>query len=224
MTEKIQKILSNLGYGSRRFIEYMIKCGKITVNGEKAVIGQYIDEKNTKEILINKKKIIIKRKKNKSKVLIYNKPLGEICTRNDPQKRSTIFDKLPILNLNRWINIGRLDINTKGLLLFTNDGFLANELMHPRNKIEREYHIRIFGEINKNKINILKKGVKIRHSYSSFKEIIPLNNKSIGKNRWFKAILCEGKNREIRLMLKAVKCQVSQLIRVRYGNVFCQKT
>ncbi|AYN24783.1 pseudouridine synthase [Buchnera aphidicola] len=224
MTEKIQKLLSNLGYGSRRFIEYMIKCGNISINGKKATIGQYLNKNNPGEILINNKKIVVRGKDNKTKVLIYNKPIGEICTRSDFQKRLTVFDKLPKLNLNRWVSIGRLDINTKGLLLFTNNGVLANKLMHPRNQIEREYNIRIFGEINQNKINILKKGVKIAHDYVSFKEIIPLYSKKEGKNKWFKGILCEGKNREIRLMLKSVKCQVSQLIRVRYGNIILPKS
>ncbi|WP_295164484.1 pseudouridine synthase [uncultured Buchnera sp.] len=223
MTEKIQKILSNLGYGSRRFIEHMIKCGNITINGKKAIIGEYLNEKNPGEILINRKKIVVKRKNNKSKVLIYNKPIGEICTRIDIQKRLTVFDKLPKLNLNRWVSVGRLDINTKGLLLFTNDGILANKLMHPRNQIEREYKIRIFGKINENKINILKKGVKITHGNVSFKEIVPLYNKKEGKNQWFKGILCEGKNREIRLMFKSIKCEVNQLIRVRYGNIILPK-
>ncbi|AAM67829.1 pseudouridine synthase [Buchnera aphidicola] len=223
MTAKIQKILSDLGYGSRRFIECMIKCGKISINGEKAIIGQYLNKKNPGEILIDKKKIIVKRNKNLPKVLIYNKPIGEVCTRDDFQKRLTVFDKLPKLNLNRWVSVGRLDINTKGLLLFTNDGTLANKLMHPRSQIEREYNIRIFGEMNKNKINILRKGVKIIHGYVSFKEIVPLYDKKEGKNKWFKGILCEGKNREIRLMFKSIQCQVNQLIRVRYGNIILPK-
>ncbi|CAL4322516.1 pseudouridine synthase [Buchnera aphidicola] len=219
MTEKIQKFLSNLGYGSRRFIEHMIKDGNIVVNGKKAKIGEYLNKKNPGEILINKKKILINKKKIESKVLIYNKPTGEICSKRDNQKRATVFEKLPLLHFNRWVSIGRLDINTKGLLLFTNNGMLAHQLMHPRNQIEREYYIRIFGEINENKINILKTGVKTIHGHVHFKEIKPLNNKKKAKNKWFRGILCEGKNREIRLMLKAVKCQVSQLIRVRYGNI-----
>lgn len=219
MNEKIQKFLSNLGYGSRRFIENMITSGNIIVNGKKAILGQYLNKKNPGEILINKKKIFLNKKTNESKVLIYNKPIGEICSKKDNKKRTTVFDRLPPLHLNRWISIGRLDINTKGLILFTNNGILANQLMHPRNQIEREYYIRIFGDINENKINILKKGIKIIHGYVRFKEIKPLYSEKIGKNKWFRGILCEGKNREIRLMLSAIKCQVSQLIRIRYGNI-----
>ncbi|AWH90506.1 23S rRNA pseudouridylate synthase [Buchnera aphidicola (Melanaphis sacchari)] len=219
MTEKIQKILSGLGYGSRRFIESMIKNGNIFINKKKIKIGQLLDKKNIKEIFLNDKKVVFKKTKIKKKVIIYNKPIGEICTKNDFKKRATVFDKLPILTLNRWISIGRLDINTKGLLLFTNDGSLANELMHPKNQIEREYHVRIFGEMNEKKINILQRGIKIKCGYSFFKSIKPLYTKNIGKNKWFKIILCEGKNREIRLMCKAVQCEVNRLIRVRYGNI-----
>ncbi|QCI17678.1 pseudouridine synthase [Buchnera aphidicola (Acyrthosiphon lactucae)] len=223
MSEKIQKILSHFGYGSRRNIEEMIKFGKIFVNGKKAVIGQRLDNKNPGEIIIKGEIISIKKTQFKTKVMIYNKPEGEICTKNDYKKRPTVFDKLPFLNINRWISIGRLDLNTRGLLLFTNNGNLANALMHPRNKIEREYYIRVFGEINKNKMNILKNGVKIKDSYASFKSIKPINNKYSKKNKWFKGVLCEGKNREIRNMWKIVKCQVSRLIRIRYGNIILPK-
>ncbi|AHG61825.1 pseudouridine synthase [Buchnera aphidicola] len=219
MTQKIQKILSHFGYGSRRSIEKMINSGKILVNGKKAVIGQYLNEKNFGEIRIQDKIISIKKTKFRTKVLIYNKPEGEICTTKDFQKRPTVFDKLPFLNTNRWISIGRLDINTRGLLLFTNDGNLANQLMHPKNQIEREYYMRIFGKINKNTMNILKKGVRINNTYSSFKSIYSFSDKESGKNQWFKGILCEGKNREIRSMWKTVKCQVNRLIRIRYGNI-----
>lgn len=221
MVEKIQKMLSNLGYGSRRHIESKIKKGNIFVNGKKAIIGQYLNKKNPEEVFINKEKIIFKKNK-QLKIIIYNKPIGEICTRNDPKKRLTVFDKLPILNLSRWISIGRLDINTKGLLLFTNDGQLANQLMHPRNQIEREYYIRVFGDVNKNTIDILMKGVKIKGSYAVFKSI-QIISKNKSKNTWFKGVLCEGKNREIRLIFNAIKCQVNKLIRVRYGNVFLPK-
>ncbi|QCI18259.1 rRNA pseudouridine synthase [Buchnera aphidicola (Aphis nasturtii)] len=221
MTEKIQKILSNLGYGSRRYIESIIKKGNVFINGEKAIIGQYLNKDNPGEVFIEKEKIIFKKNK-KLEIIIYNKPIGEICTRNDPKKRLTVFNNLPFLNLGRWISIGRLDINTKGLLLFTNNGELANKLMHPRNQIEREYYIRVFGEINKNQINSLKKKVKIKDGYVAFKNI-QLISKNKSKNKWFKGVLCEGKNREIRLIFHSIKCQVNKLIRVRYGNVVLPK-
>ncbi|UPT14639.1 pseudouridine synthase [Buchnera aphidicola] len=221
MTEKIQKILSNLGYGSRRSIEKIIEKGNVFLNGKRAIVGQRVDKNNPGEIFIGNEKIIFKEHK-KLEIIIYNKPIGEICTRNDPKKRLTVFDKLPFLNLSRWISIGRLDINTKGLLLFTNNGELANQLMHPRNKIEREYYIRVFGEININTINILKTGVKIKDGYVSFKSI-ELISKNKSKNKWFKGVLCEGKNREIRLIFRSIKCQVNKLIRIRYGNIFLPK-
>lgn len=221
MAEKIQKMLSNLGYGSRRYIESTIKKGNVFVNGKKAIIGQYLDQKNIEEVFMNKEKIIFEQNK-KLKVIIYNKPIGEICTRNDPKKRLTVFNKLPILKLSRWVCIGRLDINTKGLLLFTNNGKLANQLMHPKNQIEREYFIRVFGKINKNTIDVLKKGVKVQNNYFAFKNIELISNNK-NKNKWFKGVLCEGKNREIRLIFNAIQCQVSKLIRVRYGNIFLPK-
>jgi len=224
MSEKIQKILSHFGYGSRRSIEEMIKCGDISINGKKAIIGQRLDNKDFEKITIKGQIVSIKKIRFKTKVIIYNKPEGEICTRKDSKKRITVFDKLPFLSIYRWISVGRLDLNTRGLLLFTNNGDLANKLMHPKNKIEREYYIRVFGKINENKMNILKNGVKIKDGYASFKSIHPINDKELGKNKWFKGVLCEGKNREIRSMWQTVECQVNRLIRIRYGNVFLPKS
>ncbi|CAL4322422.1 Ribosomal large subunit pseudouridine synthase B [Buchnera aphidicola (Protaphis terricola)] len=221
MKEKIQKILANLGYGSRRYIESLIKQGNIYINSKKATIGQYLDKNNPGNVFINKKKIIF-RQNIKLKMIIYNKPVGEICTRNDPEKRLTIFNKLPNLKLSRWINIGRLDINTKGLLLLTNNGDLANQLMHPKNQIEREYYIRVFGKINTNAIETLKKGIIIKNNYIKFKHIEPIFQKK-NKNQWFKGILCEGKNHEIRLIFQSINCQVNKLIRIRYGNILLPK-
>ncbi|CAL4326342.1 pseudouridine synthase [Buchnera aphidicola] len=223
MAEKIQKILSHLGCGSRRSIEKMIKSGSILINEKKAEIGQRVDKKIIRNIKILGKEISIKKIKFQTRVLIYNKPEGEICTRNDFQKRSTVFDKLPLLSTNRWISIGRLDLNTQGLLLFTNNGNLAHQLMHPQNQIEREYYMRIFGKINKNTMNILKNGVRIKHGYASFKKIERFSNKESGKNIWFKGVVCEGKNREIRSIWQKMKCQVSRLIRIRYGNILLPK-
>ncbi|WP_348769581.1 pseudouridine synthase [Buchnera aphidicola] len=221
MKEKIQKILADSGYGSRRYIESIIQQGNVLINNKKAVIGQYFDKNQSEKVFLNKKQIFFKQNE-KLKMIIYNKPEGEICTKSDPQKRSTVFDKLPTLYLNRWISVGRLDINTKGLLLFTNNGALAHQLMHPKNQIEREYYIRVRGKINANIIDILKKGVKIKDNYISFKSIELISNHT-KKNKWFKGVLCEGKNREIRLIFNAIQCQVSKLIRVRYGNIFLPK-
>ncbi|QCI15957.1 pseudouridine synthase [Buchnera aphidicola] len=223
MTEKVQKILSRVSCISRRKIEKMINTGSIFINGKKALIGQRLNNKNLDEIIIMGKLISIKKIDFKTKIIIYNKPEGEICTRYDPKQRPTVFEKLPFFKHNNWISVGRLDINSKGLLIFTNNGDLANKLMHPNNKIEREYCMRIFGKINKNTMNILKNGVKIKDGYASFKKIEAINDKKSGQNKWFKGILCEGRNREIRSMWNKVQCQVSRLIRIRYGNIILPK-
>lgn len=224
MSEKIQKLLSHFGFSSRRSIEKMIKNNSIFVNDKQVTIGQRIDPCKIKKIVINGQVISLKNTPFQTKVIIYNKPEGEICTRNDTYNRITVFDKLPLLNMYRWINIGRLDINTRGLLLFTNNGNLANTLMHPKNVVEREYYMRVFGDIDHKTINILKNGVKIKNGYAAFKSIESIQNITTGRNKWFKAILCEGKNREIRYMWKKVQCQVNRLIRIRYGNVILPKT
>ncbi|CAL4321787.1 pseudouridine synthase [Buchnera aphidicola] len=223
MTEKIQKLLSRSGYGSRRYIEKLIQYGDILVNGKKAIIGQRLYKNYPGEILIQGQLAVIKNQTSKSSVLLYNKSEGEICTRCDSQNRKTIFDNLPKLIHNRWISVGRLDLNTRGLLLFTNDGLLAYRLMHPKYAIEREYYIRVFGNINQNKINILKNGVKIKNKYLVFKKIEMLNTNKIKKNTWFKGVLCEGHNREIRSLFEFLQCQVSRLIRIRYGNIILPK-
>ncbi|AEO08080.1 pseudouridine synthase [Buchnera aphidicola] len=224
MSEKIQKFLSHLGYASRRGIEKMILNESISLNGKKVIIGQRVNCKNPGQIIIKGKMISIKNNKFKTKVILYNKPEGEICTKHDTKNRNTVFNKLPLLDINRWVSVGRLDINTTGLLLFTNNGHLANKLMHPKNNIEREYYIRVFGNVDNKIINILKHGVKIKTGYAAFKSIEPMHNRILSQNKWFKAVLCEGKNREIRYMWQKVKCQVNRLIRVRYGNIVLPKT
>jgi len=201
----------------------MIKDENISINGKKVTLGQRINLNNPGKIMIKGKTVSIKHQSFQTKVILYNKPEGEICSKYDTRHRSTVFDKLPPLNYYRWVSIGRLDLNTRGLLLFTNNGSLANKLMHPKNMVEREYYMRVFGNINNNKINILKTGVKVKNGYAAFKSIEFVKNKKLASNKWFKAILCEGKNREIRDMWKTVKCEVSRLIRIRYGNIILPK-
>ncbi|WP_425619814.1 pseudouridine synthase [Buchnera aphidicola] len=224
MNQKIQKLLSHLGYASRRGIEQMILEKEVFINGKTAIIGQRINLKHPGQIMIKGQIIPTKYQKYHTKVILYNKPEGEICTKKDQKNRNTVFNRLPLLDAYRWISVGRLDINTKGLLLFTNNGNLANQLMHPKNKIEREYYIRVFGYVNNKIINILKNGVKIKTGYAAFKSIESINTRIVSKNKWFKVVLCEGKNREIRHMWKQVKCQVNRLIRIRYGNIILPKT
>ncbi|MGP1871333.1 MAG: 23S rRNA pseudouridine(2605) synthase RluB [Arsenophonus sp.] len=221
-SEKLQKALARSGYGSRREMEVFIQLGKISVNGQLATLGDRIEVKHNTKIRLNGNLLKIKEtEKEVCRILAYYKREGELCTRNDPKGRSTVFDFLPKLITSRWIAIGRLDINTSGLLLFTTDGELANRLMHPSHEIEREYLVRIFGEINDTKINFLTKGIQLEDGRSNFKTFTFRGGE--GVNRWFNIILTEGRNREVRRLFRTVDIEISRLIRVRYGNIFLPK-
>ncbi|VFP88277.1 Ribosomal large subunit pseudouridine synthase B [Buchnera aphidicola (Cinara piceae)] len=219
MKEKIQKILSNSGLGSRRSIEKKIRNKLIKINGKIVLLGERFIKKDIQYIILNNKKILLKT--DIVKIIIYNKPIGEICTNKDQYNRITVFKKLPKLIDSKWISIGRLDMNTSGLLLFTNYGELAYRLMHPSYQIKREYLVRVFGKISKKKIFILKQGIKIGNSISKFNEIINLNYQK--KNQWFKVSLLQGKNKEVRLLWLSVGIQVNRLIRIRYGKTVLPK-
>jgi 23S rRNA pseudouridine2605 synthase len=221
-TEKLQKVLANLGNGSRREIEAMIAAGKISVDGKIATLGDRVDVNASPKIRINGHLIQLRNKdKEVCRVLAYYKPEGEICSRNDPQGRATVFERLPRLKNARWINIGRLDINTSGLLLFTTDGELANRLMHPRHEIEREYAVRVFGNITDEQLNQLRKGIQLEDGPAAFNSIKPQGGD--GLNQWFNVVITEGRNREVRRMWEAVDVQVSRLLRIRYGNITLPK-
>ncbi|MWN32462.1 23S rRNA pseudouridine(2605) synthase RluB [Gilliamella sp. Pra-s65] len=221
-TEKLQKVLANLGNGSRREIEAMIMAGKISVDGKIATLGDRVDVNANPKIRINGHLIQLRSKEKEiCRVLAYYKPEGEICSRNDPQGRATVFERLPRLKNARWINIGRLDINTSGLLLFTTDGELANRLMHPRHEIEREYAVRIFGKVTDQQIFQLRKGVQLEDGPASFKSIKAQGGDGI--NQWFNVVITEGRNREVRRMWEAVDVQVSRLLRIRYGDISLPK-
>lgn len=221
-TEKLQKVLANLGHGSRREIEGLIQEGKISVNGQVAKLGDRIDVQTQPKIRINGHLISTRIKEQDiCRVLIYYKPEGEICSRNDPEGRATVFTNLPKLKNARWINIGRLDINTSGLLLFTTDGELANRLMHPRNEVEREYAVRVFGQVTDEQINQLKKGVQLEDGPATFKYIQSHGGENA--NQWFNVVITEGRNREVRRMWETVGVKVSRLMRIRYGNIILPK-
>lgn len=221
-TEKLQKILANLGHGSRRELEHMIVAGRVSVNGKIARIGDRIDLSDHPKIRIDGHIIPIREKEKEiCRVLAYYKPEGEVCTRHDPEGRATVFSRLPTIRNGRWINIGRLDINTSGLLLFTTDGELANRLMHPRYEIEREYAVRVFGRVTQADIQQLKKGVQLEDGMASFKSVS--NQGGEGINQWFNVVLTEGRNREVRRIWEAIGKQVSRLIRVRYGTISLPK-
>ncbi|HEK2839293.1 23S rRNA pseudouridine(2605) synthase RluB [Proteus mirabilis] len=217
-TEKLQKILARSGHGSRREIEGHLQEGRISIDGVKAKLGDRIDANSTAKIRLDGRILSIREaQKDVCRVLAYYKPEGELCTRSDPQGRPTVFQRLPRLNSARWIAVGRLDVNTSGLLLFTTDGELANRLMHPSREVEREYAVRVFGEIDDAKIRQLTRGVQLEDGPASFRSVSYRGGEGI--NQWYNVSLTEGRNREVRRMWEAVGVQVSRLIRVRYGDI-----
>lgn len=222
MSEKLQKVLARAGYGSRREIETMIAAGRVSVDGSLASLGDRVDVAAALKIRIDGQLISVNESiTNMCRVLIYYKPEGELCTRNDPEGRATVFDRLPKLRGARWISVGRLDINTCGLLLFTTDGELANRLMHPSQEVEREYAVRVFGQLEEEKIKQLRRGVQLEDGPAAFKSLKYTGGEGI--NQWYNVTLTEGRNREVRRLWEAVGIQVSRLIRVRYGDISLPK-
>lgn len=217
MSEKLQKVLANAGIGSRREMERWIEAGRISVNGTVATLGARVEESD--EIRVDGNSLNQNQKQSFCRVLMYNKPEGEICSRKDPEGRKTVFDRLPNIDNGRWISIGRLDINTSGLLLFTNDGELANRLMHPRNVIEREYAVRVFGEVDEAMIRTLKKGVMLEDGEAKFNDVKRRKQNDESLNQWFNVTIAEGRNREVRRIWESQDVQVSRLMRTRYGVI-----
>lgn len=217
-TEKLQKILARSGHGSRREIESFLKEGRISVDGKMATLGDCIEVKSSTKIRLDGRILAIKEaEKEICRVMAYYKPEGELCTRHDPEGRPTVFTRLPKLVGARWIAVGRLDVNTSGLLLFTTDGELANRLMHPSREVEREYAVRVFGEITDAKIRQLTQGVQLEDGPAAFKTVSYRGGE--GMNQWYNVTLTEGRNREVRRLWEVVGVQVSRLIRVRYGDI-----
>lgn len=216
--EKLQKVLATAGFGSRREMERVIAAGLVTVNGEVAALGSRV--KAGDKLAIDGVRYQVPDKKetqDELRVLLYNKPEGEICSRNDPEGRPTVYDRLPTLATGRWISVGRLDFNTSGLLLFTNNGELANKLMHPSSGIDREYLVRVQGEVSKDQLQALRDGVMLEDGLAKFTDITIGGGR--GANTWFYCTLMEGKNREVRRLWEAQECRVSRLKRVRYGQI-----
>ncbi len=213
--ERVQKALARMGYGSRREIERLIGEEKIRINGQIAKLGDHV--KDGDKVNIGNRRAVISTEVSRIRVLIYNKPEGEICTQKDDEGRRTVFDSIGRLNQGRWISIGRLDINTSGLLLFTNYGELANHMMHPSSEIEREYAVRVNGEVTAETVKRLLKGVQLEDGFLKFDSITDAGGQ--GANHWYHVILKEGKNREIRRLWQSQDVRVSRLIRVRYGNL-----
>lgn len=219
--QRIQKVLAQMGLGSRREIEQWIAEGRVQINGKTAVLGQTISQSD--KIRANGKLVDIKHSfshlgsLNKVRILLYHKPEGEIVSVKDPKNRPTVFAHLPRLRNAKWINVGRLDFNTSGLLLFTTSGELANRLMHPSSGIIREYSVRILGELTLESQQKLLSGVEIDGELCQFQSLEEVGG--TGANRWYKVTLSEGKNREVRKLFASVNCTVSRLIRIRYGNL-----
>ncbi len=216
--EKLQKVLARLGVASRRDSEQWIKDGRIKVNGLVAHLGMRVTHRDSisvdDEPLKQDKEIATLRR-----VILYNKPEGEVCTRRDPEGRPTVFERLPRLKAGRWINIGRLDINTTGLLIFTTDGELANRMMHPSNNMDREYAVRVRGEVTEEMIENLLKGVTLEDGPAKFTDI-QAAPEGDGLNRWYHCVVMEGRNREVRRLWESQGVVVSRLKRVRFGPVF----
>ncbi len=214
--ERLQKKLAASGLGSRREIERWITEGRLKINGRLAKLGDRVTEEDSVSLddrpLSNKRLAQVERR-----VIIYNKPEGEMVTRSDPEGRRTVFTNLPKLDRGRWIAIGRLDINSAGLMIFTTDGELANRLMHPAQQIEREYAVRVMGEITEDMLKKLVNGVELEDGFARFEDIVESGGEGI--NRWYHVVIMEGRKREVRRLWESVGAKVNRLKRVRFGSV-----
>jgi 23S rRNA pseudouridine2605 synthase len=214
-SQKLQKVLAQSGLGSRRAMEEVIKAGKVKVNGEPATLGMRVTPDDL--IQVGRRQIKFKVTSRLPRVIVYHKVDGEIVSRDDPQGRRSVFEKLPVIRSAKWLAVGRLDFNTGGLLIFTTSGELANRLMHPRFEVEREYAVRLFGSLTPAQMQELKTGVRLSDGAARFEVLEDQGGE--GRNRWYRAILKEGRNRVVRRMFEALGLQVSRLMRVRFGIV-----
>ncbi|WP_110685986.1 23S rRNA pseudouridine(2605) synthase RluB [Salinicola aestuarinus] len=219
-TEKLQKVLARAGYGSRREMETAISAGRVKVNGKIATLGDRVEARD--RVALDDRPLSLRAVEEvPRRVIMYNKPEGELCTRKDPEGRRTVFERLPRLKGERWIAIGRLDINTSGLLLFTTDGELANRLMHPSHQIEREYAVRVMGDVQREHVVNMVDGVMLEDGPARFSDVQEFGGEGI--NTWFHVVIMEGRNREVRRLWESQGLTVSRLKRVRYGSIFLDK-
>lgn len=215
--QRLHKVLASCGFGSRRAMEDMIIAGRITVNRLPAEVGQKVGPGD--EVRINGELVKVRFTEPRPRILMYHKPAGEIVSRDDPEGRPTVFTRLPNIGNGKWINVGRLDFNTEGLLLFTNSGELANRLMHPRYEVEREYAVRIMGRMTQEQMDMLVAGVQLEDGPAKCEKVEDGGGEEEGANHWYHVVLKEGRNREVRRLFEAMGLTVSRLIRTRYGTL-----
>ena len=221
MSEKLQKVLARAGLGSRRALEEWISQGRVSVNGSVVKLGERVTAEDV--IRVDGRVVQVRsEEETPRRVLMYYKPEGEVCSRHDPEGRTSVFDRLPSLHGMRWISVGRLDINTAGLLLFTTDGELAHRLMHPSAEVEREYAARIFGEVTDENLKAVTQGVMLEDGMCKFARV--LDGGGEGINHWYHCIVREGKYRMVRRLWESQDLQVSRLIRIRYGSIVLPST
>jgi len=222
VSEKLQKVLARAGLGSRREMETWIAAGRVKVNNAVAKLGDRVEDKD--KIAVDGRPLATRltQKENfATRVIAYHKDVGTICTRSDPEQRETIFSHLPPLKNGRWVAVGRLDISTSGLYLLTTDGDLAHALMHPSHQIEREYLVRILGNVENETLLKLQEGVELEDGKARFTRIIDGGGE--GANHWYRVTLCEGKNREVRRLWESQGLTVSRLSRIRFGPISLPK-
>ncbi|MBU1664908.1 MAG: pseudouridine synthase [Gammaproteobacteria bacterium] len=214
-SEKLQKALATAGMGSRREMEQLIADGHVTINGMPAKVGDRVKPNDL--VKVNGRLVRLSWKRQVPRVLIYHKPEGEIVSRDDPEGRPSVFDRLPSIRGGRWITVGRLDFNTEGLLVFTTNGDLANRLSHPRYEVEREYAVRLLGALTGEQMKQLIDGVELDDGVAQLESIVPAGGE--GVNQWYRLVIREGRNREVRRIMEHMGLTVSRLIRVRFGPI-----
>lgn len=212
---KLHKVLAEAGVGSRRDMEELILQGRVSVNGEPAHIGQRVGLEDV--VRVNGRLVARPKANRPPRVILYHKPAGEIVTTEDPENRATVFSRLPKMRTGKWVSVGRLDLNTEGLLIFTTSGDLANRLMHPRYGSEREYAVRVLGEVTQEQRQQLLNGIELEDGLATFGALDFIGGE--GSNRWYRVVINEGRNREVRRMFEAVGLLVSRLIRSRFGDI-----